>query len=149
MIQSRHCDLCKHEKRSLKNGLTCGLTDKRPDFKKTCSSFKLANEARQDYETIINEFENIRGKKIATHSKFYMLILIGFIIILFGNLFLKEVPNLNIRYYKLVYFVYSFGIILITVAFSILNKHRRDFKNIEYEKSKIEEILEQYKMKLK
>ena len=146
MIQSRHCDLCKHEKRSLKNGLTCGLTDKRPDFKKTCSSFKLANEARQDYKTIINEYDNIKSEKKATHSKFYTLILIGFILILYGTFFMKETINFHIYSLRFVYVIYGFGIIFILTSFGILNRHKRELKNIIYEKNRIEEILKQYKI---
>ena len=59
MIQSKHCDLCKHEKRSLKIGLTCRLTKKRPDFEQTCNNFNLSFTAKQNYKDVIAEFEKV------------------------------------------------------------------------------------------
>ncbi len=41
MIQTKHCDLCEYPKRDLKNGLTCGLTGKKPDFKRACPDILL------------------------------------------------------------------------------------------------------------
>ena len=63
MIQSKHCDLCKHEKRSLKIGLTCRLTKKRPDFEQTCNNFNLSFTAKQNYKDVVAEFEKVKNKK--------------------------------------------------------------------------------------
>jgi hypothetical protein len=148
MIQSQHCNLCKHENRSLKNGLTCGLTKKRPDFKETCSNFNLSYAAKRNYKYIITEFEIIKKQKKAIHLKFYLLIIIGFGIVLFGNIFLERLNNLSVFALYVVYFFYGFGLLILVTAYSILNKHKREFKNFESKKHKVEFILEQYQIEL-
>ena len=149
MIQSKHCDLCKHEKRSLKIGLTCRLTKKRPDFEQTCNNFNLSFTAKQNYKDVIAEFEKVKNKKKGIHSKFYFLIVVGLGIILIGNLFLERLNNVSVYSLYVMYFFYSFGILILAAAYSILNKHRRNLKYFENKKNKFEYILEQYQIEIK
>ena len=55
MIQAKHCDLCEYPKRNLKNGLTCGLTDKKPDFKDSCSDIKFSNSFEEYLPELLSQ----------------------------------------------------------------------------------------------
>ncbi len=148
MIQSKHCDLCKYEKRSLKKGLACGLTNKKPDFKTICDNFKITNATIKNYKKIVGEFENLRIRKKVIYFKFYILIVLGLSLILFGNFYLKEIFESGNYSLKFMYFIYGSGVTFITIAYSVLNKCRGKFNSIEDKKRKIEEILELYEMEL-
>jgi hypothetical protein len=125
------------------------LTKNTPVFKETCSCFNLSFAAKRNYKYIVTEFEIIKKQKKAILLKFYLLIIIGFGIILFGNTFLDHFDDVSIFVLKTVSFFYWFGILFLIAAYSILNKHRREFKNFEIKKKKIEVIYEQYQIEIK
>jgi hypothetical protein len=50
MEPTRHCDLCDHQRTSFKDGIICGLTERKPEFNRLCSrssfDFHLKQELR-------------------------------------------------------------------------------------------------------
>jgi hypothetical protein len=143
MNLSRHCDLCENERRSLKNGLTCDLTNKKPEFQKTCSTINLSEKFQEKLEKINIELETLR--KNSVHFKFYTQIIIGFIFIFTSLSFLKNYTGLLVYYGS--YTMISIGITFWGIAFSVLNKYRRKIKNAEFDKNEIDEFLQKYGIK--
>ncbi len=139
---SKHCDLCENEITSLKNGVTCKLTKRKPDFKNTCSTIALDGKFQEKLERINIEMEGIKRNKNSIYSKFYTQLLFGFVLIVISIGFLKG--YFGALLYYLVYLTITAGISLCTSAFVILNGYRKERKNIEFDKNKIDELLQLY-----
>jgi hypothetical protein len=140
---SRHCDLCDNRISSLENGLTCNLTNKKPDFNNTCSKITLDKKFQEKLEIANLELEIIRRNQKSTHLTFYGIIIIGFLLILLGY-FLSDwkIFSFYLWYVKIGIIVAGFS--FLGTAYSKLNKYRRENKKAELEKNKIDEVLNKY-----
>lgn len=47
MDLARHCILCDNQLVTIKDGTTCSLTNKKPDFNKTCIKIELNEKFEQ------------------------------------------------------------------------------------------------------
>ena len=63
MNVKRHCDLCEHQVLNLKKGTTCGLTNKKPNFNKTCLKIKFDKKIKTELEdrTVRAPFSGVVG----------------------------------------------------------------------------------------
>ena len=143
MIQSRHCSLCDNEIRSLEKGVTCKLTNKKPDFKKACSDIVLHDKFLSKLEDANLELEKIRSVSNRAHWTLYVLIILGILLII-GNKTLTDVVQ-DLNYY----WVYRVGIIaigitILTNAFNGVIKFKNNLKNKVLEKNKIDSVLKIY-----
>ena len=140
---SRHCDLCDNRISSLEKGLTCNLTNKKPDFNNTCSKITLDKKFQEKLEIANLELEIIRRNQKSTHLTFYGIIIIGFLLILLGY-FLSDwkIFSFYLWYVKIGIIVAGFS--FLGTAYSKLNKYRRENKKAQLEKSKIDEVLNKY-----
>lgn len=139
----QHCNLCENRITSLKKGLTCKLTDRKPNFNKTCSKITLDKKFQEKLEIANLELEIIRRNKKSTHSTFYTTIIIGFLLILYGYFFSDwNIHSLFLWYVKIG--IIGAGFIFLGTAYSKLNKYRSENKKAELEKFKIDEVLKEY-----
>ena len=140
---SKHCDLCENEITNLEKGLTCKLTNKKPEFKNTCPKIKLKEKFQAKIEITNLELEIISKTKSSVHSTFYLLIIIGFILIIGGYYFFKG--NVQSVYAMQIAFgIISVGITFWGVAYNKLNEFRRKNNNAEFDKYELDEFLEKY-----
>ncbi len=152
MIQAKHCDLCEYPKRSLKNGLTCGLTDKKPDFKVTCPNIKFDESFKEYAPDLLSQIKNLKKRKIAVYIEFIVFATIGLAIML-GGISLIE-STLEMEYDYMCWFidinhsflVYSVGAIVFSIGFWPLSRYLRESKKLRDEKIRIEMVLNKYKM---
>ncbi len=151
MIQAKHCDLCKFPKRDLKNGLTCALTNKKPDFNVSCLNIKFSDSFKEYLPELLNQIEKIKKRRNSVNLKSILLGILGLIII-FGNYpLLKRAVEAKYEYWFYSYFLdtllfYIIGVGLISMAFSSINKYKKDLEILECEKREINEILKNYKL---
>ncbi|WP_435262648.1 hypothetical protein [Tenacibaculum sp. nBUS_03] len=143
MNYSKHCDLCENEQTSLKNGLTCSLTNRKPNFKNTCSKINLNEKFQEKLEYLNLELENRKKEKKSVHTKFYLFIIIGFLLIT-GGVYLFKSTKLSVYGLQVTYMFFGGGISILGIAYNILNKHRRKLYNAEYDKYEIDEFLKLY-----
>jgi hypothetical protein len=142
MIPSKHCDLCENKITSLINGVTCKLTKRKPDFKNTCSKIKLDKKFQEKLELINLELEGIKRNKNSIYWKFYTQILFGFILVVISIGFMKD--YFGAIHYYFAYLMITAGFTLWTSAYVILNRYRKERKNIEFDKGKIDQLLQLY-----
>lgn len=143
-----HCNLCDNAQTNLKFGLTCGLTNKKPDFEKTCSTINLNIKFQEKIEQTNLELEKIRKDKNTIHFKFYTQIIIGFALMFISISILK----LNFSGYLIYFAVYGFissGLALWGLAFNKLNIYRTKINSAKFHKNKIDEILKLYGIEYK
>jgi hypothetical protein len=148
MIQSKHCDLCEHPERSLKNGLTCGLTCKKPDFKVFCPDIKFSNSFKEYLPQLLNQIEDVKKSKTSVYLKFILLSVIGLIMIFWSYSQLKqsfeEFGYSSFLRLELDIFALIIGGVFISMAFSSFIKYRMTLKKLESEKRELDIILNNY-----
>ena len=62
MNPTRHCELCDKQKTDLKVGTTCGLTDRKPEFNKTCAKIELNEKFENKLKKVNIEYENFKRR---------------------------------------------------------------------------------------
>ncbi|WP_417238611.1 hypothetical protein [Bizionia sp.] len=151
MIQAKHCDLCDYPKRSLKTGLTCGLTNKIPEFKVSCAKIKFSDSFKEHLTDLLNQIEQVRKNKRYVYLNFTLLSIFGLIIMILGNHHrsLEQVFDMEFDYLSWIYFqdallVYILGVIFILMGFYTLNKYRKTLKELNSDKREIKLILNNY-----
>jgi len=149
MIQAKHCNLCVHPKRNLKNGLTCGLNDKKPVFKNFCSDIKFSNSFKEYLPELLNQIENVKKRKTSVFLKFILLGLLG-LVVMFGSYPLLE-KTFEIEFghsawmrFQNALLIYIIGASLLSMAFWPLYKYRKELKRLESEKRELNNILKNY-----
>jgi len=143
MNYSKHCDLCKNEQTSLKNGLTCSLTNRKPEFKNICSEIKLNNKFLEKLEIANLEFERIRRKTNAVHLNFFVLIIVGFFLIYRSSAWAELMLSTTYYWYYKIGTI-SVGVSIIIVASFKLITFKEKLGNVKYEKNKIDGVLDKY-----
>jgi len=153
MNQSKHCDLCEFQKRNLKNGLTCGLTDKKPDFKVFCSDIKFSDSFKEYVPELLNQITELKKRKTSVYLNFGLFAVIGLLIIVgsYPNLteYLKKAfePEFNYsdwKYLSLFLLLDFVGILLIKMGFWSFKKYRNELNKLESEKREINIVLKNY-----
>ena len=145
MNLARHCELCDNQKTDLKVGTTCGLTGRKPEFNKTCANIQLNEKFENKLKMVNIEYQNFKRKKVLTYSYFVVFIGIGILVIVGGYLLGKYA--LDSRVISTVpLIIMSVGLALLGMAFGTLNKYKQDIEVAKSKKSKIEEVLSEYRI---
>ncbi|QXP59011.1 hypothetical protein [Olleya sp. HaHaR_3_96] len=145
---SKHCNLCENEITSFEIGLTCKLTQKKPEFKNTCSKIKLDKKFQKKLELANLELEIIRKNKKSIHWTFYFLITIGFLLIIGGDSLAEWTIN-SVYVWKIKIGIIAIGITFLVIAYEKLNGFRKKIKNVQFGKHEIDELLKKYGIEYK
>lgn len=155
MIQAKHCDLCKFPKRDLKNGLTCGLTGKKPTFKNICSDIKFSNSFKNHLPELLDQIEHLRKQKTSVYINFTLFGVIGLITIIltFRSRF-ERTSEFDFSYSSYLYLcgtllLFLVGIGLISVALRRLSNHRNSLRKLIAEKRGINRVLNNYDLNVR
>lgn len=148
MELTRHCALCENEITSLKKGVTCKLTKKKPDFIKNCRDIKLNDKFEQQLVTILLELERISKFKKKEYLTFCVLLVVGILAIMGNKFFAEWRPNSP--YYWLNRFIpIAVGITILMGAFFNLSSFRNKQKIAITKKNKIDSVLAEYRITYK
>jgi len=145
MKVSKDCALCENEITSLKIGLTCKLTKRKPNFENICAKIKLDKTFQKNLELALLELEIIRRKRKSFYLVFYFLIIIGLSLIM-GSNYLTEWPYYDPYFWVKKIAIIGIGISFISDACYKLNSFIKELKNAEHKKNKIDTILNKYKI---
>ena len=158
MTQAKHCDLCEYPKRDMKNGLTCGLTDKKPDFKGFCSDIKFSDSFKEYLPELLNNIEEQKKIKIAIYLNSCFFGAIGLLLI-FGSysyltqsmsqIFEPEFSYRNWKYFSGILLLNFVGFLLISMGFKPLYKHRKSLQKLASSKKEIDTVLKNYGVEMK
>ena len=154
MNLKRHCDLCQHQKLSLKKGSICGVTNKKPNFNRTCVRIRFDKKLKNILEDIIIEFEELKQSKNKAYINFLFNLIFGAIIVVSGYFVWKyfiENYNLNSRagseFLALLVLFIGVGFYIIKNAINKLNKFKIKLINIKNDKIDVDETLRLYNKK--
>ena len=153
MIQAKHCDLCEFPKRNLKTGLHCGLTDKKPDFKVSCSKIKFSNEFKNYLLELQNQIEKLKKRKTSVYVKFLLISTIGLIVIFKSHsllviVFKMELSYSSWRYFEDTYLIYLVGAAILSIALRLMLQYRKASKDLKSEKTEINTVLNKYNLNI-
>ena len=147
-----HCELCDHQKASLKAGTTCGLTAKKPDFNKTCSNITLSEKFERKLKKINIELYKVKKEKKKTYIyiSVFTAIALGFFI--YGYLLKKYVlTDLFLKYDRFIldpsFEIIGIGFLPLLIAFRILKRFKRKIEIAKSRKDEIDQILNEYGIK--
>lgn len=153
MIQAKHCDLCAHPQRDLQNGLSCGLTNKKPDFKVSCSDIEFSDSFKEYFPKLIDDLRELKKRRIPVYLNFAIFGMIGAFIIyasyqhLVSNLkeaFVPEFSYTNWKYFSLTLLIPFVGILLIMIGLKPLTRYNKELKKMKSDKENIEKVLNCY-----
>lgn len=148
MNLARHCELCDHQKVNLKDGTTCGLTDRKPEFNKTCAKIKL-NEKFENKLKIVNiKYEKVKRTKILTYTYFVVFIIIGITVIVGGYLLGKYALDSGVIS-TVPIIIMAVGLTPLGMAFGTLNKFQQGIESAKSKKDRIDEVLNLYRIDYK
>ncbi|MCB4809052.1 hypothetical protein LG651_12405 [Tamlana sp. 62-3] len=149
MLQTRHCNLCEHSKRSLKHGITCRLTNKKPDFIEFCPNIKFTEAFNDSYKSLNSNIKIARKGNIVAYIKFVLLIIIGLFVILKSYYLLieantRDYSRSGYHYFKLAILVLFLGSAFVKLAFISLSNYTKPLRELKFEKKEIDIILRKY-----
>lgn len=153
MIQAKHCNLCKFPKRDLKNGLSCGLTDKKPTFDEICRDIQFSNDFKAYALELLDKIQRLKKRKISVYLNLLFFGVIGLAILIvsypqlktkFIETFEPEFDYGNWKYFLIMLILSFIGIQLIYMGFWPLNKYIKELKKLQSDKREINSVLENY-----
>ena len=159
----RHCDLCDHQKLSLEKGDLCGLTNKKPNFNRTCTKIDFGNNLLDLLEGILIDLEDLKISKKKVYKSFISGIIMGVVLLICGYFLFIFFLNFGFTVSEINFDIGSLksiagliaipSLVLIPAYYFVkkaidsLNNHRNDFIFTENNKNEIDEILHLYNQK--
>ncbi|WP_405610430.1 hypothetical protein [Polaribacter sp. Asnod1-A03] len=160
-----HCDLCDHQKLSLQKGNLCGLTDKKPEFNKTCTQIKFCDNLLDILENIIVDIEDYKLSKKDVFNNLILGSIIGISLLICGylvfNYFFNNSYRVSYDHSPRAFFNYIAFLIITSGSFifsgysfikkAIVNfrEHKKYLIILENSKLKIDKVLNLYNQKYK
>ena len=140
--------MCDHQKLSLQKGDLCGLTNRKPDFNRTCIRIKLNEKLKQ----ILGELHvNLEDQIILKKELRLNLILkpiLGFVVVLMGYYMWQYILNQGyIAFIPAI--IIAIGIYLIRNPFSQKKAYNNEISLIDYEIKEIKDVLKLYQVSYK
>jgi hypothetical protein len=155
MKMKRHCNLCEHQKLSLQKGDLCGLTNKKPDFNRTCVRINFDEKLLNTLEDILIEYEDLKLSKKKVYKNFISGSIIGVFLLLVGYFVFDYFLNNGFRtslksaeYTTTVSFIILVtGYSYLTKSINNINNHKTQLNFIKNKKKEIDEVLNLYNQK--
>ncbi len=145
MNLARHCNLCDHQKVNLKDGTTCGLTNRKPEFNKTCSKIALNEKFQNQLKTVNIEYQKVKRTKTVTYIYFGVFLIIGLAVIIGGYLLGKYAFDSGVVS-TVPLIIMGVGLVPLGMAFGTLNKFHQEVSNTKRKKDTIDEVLNMYRI---
>lgn len=145
MDLSRHCDLCDNQITSLKEGTTCNLTNRKPEFIRICSKIELNDKFENKLKNINIKYQKLNKAKPIIYTYFMVFLIIGLIVIIGGYLLGKYALDSGVIS-SVPIIIMAVGLGPVGMAFGVLNNHRQGLEIAKNQKTKIDEVLKLYRI---
>ena len=152
MNSVKHCELCDHQKTSLKEGTTCGLTAEKPGFNKTCPNIVLSEKFERKLKEVNIELYKVKKEKNKTYLyiSVFTIIALGFFI--YGYFIRKFVlTDVYLNYDGFIldpsFEIMGIGLLPLFIAFRILKRFKQKIEFAKRRKDKIDQVLNEYGIK--
>jgi hypothetical protein len=143
MKMKRHCDLCDHQKLSLKEGSLCGLTNKKPSFNRTCVRVCFDKNLVCLLEDLHINFEDQINLKKKSSTSFIIKPILGIVVIMIGYFLWQYI--LSVGYIAFIpAVIIAMGAYLIRNPFTQRKLFNTQITKIENQLFQINEVLKMY-----
>lgn len=139
------CALCQNERTSFENGLTCNLTQKKPNFINTCSKIKFDEKFLEKLERTNLELVILSNNKNSIHLTIFWTSISGILLII-GGYYFSEWTILSVFIWSVKLGIIGMGFTFLGMAYSKLRAFKKQETKAKFEKLKIDEILKKYKI---
>jgi len=155
--KTEHCLLCQNQQHNFENGVYCGLTDKKPDFEKTCNLIKFGKILEENILEKNVELRLVQKTKVDTIGHLVIFMSIGLCVVFFGS-YLLDIFGIKLLTHRSgisaealmpMVFIVLIGIGLIIFAVAPLNLYRRNLKIAKSKKEKLDTVLDEYNLTYK
>lgn len=143
MDLARHCSLCEHQKVNLKNGTTCKITDKKPEFNSTCSKINLKAKFEEKIKQVNIAHEKIKRTKTLTYIYCSIFLIVGLSTIYGGYYLGKYVLEMGVIS-TVPLIIMGIGCAVLPIAIGPFNNYRNKLKITSINKQKLDEVLALY-----
>lgn len=145
MHKAEHCRLCDHQQINLKNGTTCGLTRRKPEFSNSCPDIDFSQKLEPAIKEVNAHYENIKRKALLTYIHSFIFLFIS-ISVFYGGWYLGKYVLETGALSAIPMIIFGIGFMVLPLAFGPLNYHRRDLKLALKKKQKLDGILAAYQV---
>ena len=146
MQLSKHCELCNHQIKSLKEGTICGINNKKPSFNKTCIKIKIEDKGEARIKKINLDYELIKKAKATYFNKAILNYGIG-LVLLFSGFFLSKLSLENKIFAKATFVIMGGGIIPFVKATSFIKEFNETYRENKRKKLELDSLLKLYDIK--
>lgn len=150
MERTHHCQLCDHQEVTLKEGSVCGLTDRKPEFNRTCSKILLNEKFQQKFLDAVVHYQQIVKRRAWVHGYFTVFMIVGILVVIGAGWFTYYLLNLTERVgviSTVPLIIGGVGIAVMAMANGARNKYLKDMGEAEQKLEKIDSVLEVYNIK--
>ncbi|WP_111683760.1 hypothetical protein [Winogradskyella tangerina] len=147
-----HCNLCEHQSTDLKIGFYCGLTNRKPEFYKTCIKANFDNKLATKIEDVNIDYEDIKRQKWRVYTNSILLFILGILLLICSYYMSKFVSGLKAsEYWRYRYVSYGLTacflgslLFVFPAAIRLLNRYRNEIRSAKIDKEKVDKVLELY-----
>lgn len=143
MDLSRHCALCDHQQKSLSAGTTCGLTNRKPEFNKSCFKIELNQKFEDQLKDVNIRYRKLQKERFLTYTYFAVFIIIG-IAVIAGGYFIGKYAYDNRVISTVPLIIMAVGLGPLGLATGTLSKHVQNLKLAKHKKVRLDEVLDCY-----
>lgn len=146
---NEHCRLCDNLNIDLQDGITCVVTNQKPNFNKTCLKIQLGEKFEKQLGLILINIEKLNKKKKSIYIQFFLFMTIGCILVLSQW---NSISELTLTYSDFIValtlplFIIITGFGLCGIAYGILKKYRKETKSVRFDKDRIDKVLDRYEI---
>ncbi len=142
----KHCDLCDHQVLSLEKGTVCSVTNKKPNFNRTCVRIGFDNKLKEMLTELHINIEVGKKDQKKTARSLILNLISGSLIVFGGYLLWQYILNQGyIAYLPAV--IIAIGLYLIWKPFKQIKTVNNEISNSKNEIEEIEEVLKLYNQK--
>lgn len=138
-----HCVVCENQKLDLATGTTCGVTNKKPDFYKSCPKIKFDEKLNSKIKRVNIELKNTLNEKPTIYFNLFFFLILG-TLVLIGGYYLGHRSFSNGVISVLPLIVMGIGIFLYIFGISPLYKYQQKLNVLKDNKANLDQVLEVY-----
>lgn len=138
-----HCVLCEHQKLDLATGTTCGITNKKPDFFKTCPKIEFDEKLDSKIKRVHIELKTAQNEKLKVYFHLFFFFILG-VLTLLGGYYLGSRSFSNGVISTVPLIVMGIGIFLFIVGISPLYKYYQKLNVLIANKNDLDTVIDVY-----
>ncbi|TKD65905.1 hypothetical protein [Flavobacterium sp. ASW18X] len=124
MENSKHCEICDHQSFNFKDGIICGLIERKAEFNNKCPDIKLDKNLKEKIIEINTEFQDSKYVKKLAIGNLIFYGIIGLIVLGFCNYLTTKLFGLGVFHTGSIV-IFVIGIMILGIGIGAMNYSRQ------------------------